>query len=55
MTRSYTIAVIIGAVLGLGFSWFALVYAPMKANYERNGCVWLECSAQAVDAKERKE
>jgi len=50
-----TIAAIIGAALGLGFSGFALVYAPMKANYERNGCVWLECPDAPVDAKERKE
>lgn len=37
------ISIIAGFVLGILIAGYALVYAPMKANYERGGCVWLHC------------
>ncbi len=39
------VSIIIGAVLGILVAGYALVYAPMKENYERRGCVWLHCEA----------
>lgn len=36
---------LLGASLGLAVATYAAVYLPMKENYERGGCVWLECDA----------
>jgi hypothetical protein len=45
---------VLGAVLGALVSGYALIYVPMKSNYDRNGCVWLECpSSRNAQDKER--
>jgi hypothetical protein len=46
MQRDQIIAAFVGGALGLIVSGYALVYAPMKANYDRNGCVWLICEGR---------
>ena len=33
----------LGGVIGLAVVGYAFVYLPMRANIERNGCVWLKC------------
>lgn len=52
MNRADLIAPILGALLGLAVSGYVLVYLPMNANYERNGCVWLECRALEAGARD---
>ncbi len=49
-----TIAAIVGSLLGAAVSIFVLGYVPMKANYDRNGCVWLQCPARAALEAEDK-
>lgn len=46
MTRDQIIAAFVGGTLGLIVAGYVLVYAPMKANYERHGCVWLICEGE---------
>lgn len=38
------VAALIGAAVAIAFVGTFFVYLPMKQNFERNGCVFLECS-----------
>jgi hypothetical protein len=38
---------VIGGSLGIAIAMYFFVYVPMRANYERGGCVFLSCDGSA--------